>query len=97
MSASTIRIEIDRNFKNFLIRELNVNTARYTAVTRRFIRSSRMSKYFRHNANEGLVNLTQLELKFVPERIVSIRKRINNQIIYIFKYKNVQNYHSKYE
>jgi hypothetical protein len=76
VSASTVKIEINREFKTYLNLEHEINTSRYTIVNRRAIRIFRIRKYLTHNSNEGRINLTQLQFKFVPERVSNIRKRI---------------------
>ena len=55
---------------------LNLNHKNYKPVPTRFIKKFKLGKYFRHTNNEGLVVLTSIEFKFVPEKVSKINKRL---------------------
>lgn len=44
----------------------------------RFIKNFKLGKYYKNNNNEGLVFLTSIELKFVPENVSKINKRVRS-------------------
>ncbi len=68
-------IQINQDFKTYLSNNLNLNHKYYKSVPARFIKNFKLGKYFRHNNNEGVVVLTSIEFKFVPEKVSKINKR----------------------
>lgn len=76
VSAATPEIQINQDFKTYMSNNLNLNHKNYKLVPTKFLKKFKLCKYFRHKKNEGIVVLTSIEFKFVPEKVSKINKRI---------------------